>query len=214
MFAIYDIQGRRFRDTLERLYKVREAQPGHGPLWTREHAQPPYPPGAGATHRGGAESPVSRAAQQAYREMLQRHEREPIHHAYQLMSHPVVTIRADLGVAAAKDRFRKQRFHQFPVLNAQLRIVGMLSERDLLRFLLLQDDPAHTVRGQDVAHAMSRAVITADPISDVRRIARVMLEFHLGAMPIVDEADALVGLVSRSDILHAVVSDPPLNLWS
>jgi acetoin utilization protein AcuB len=84
----------------------------------------------------------------------------------------------------------------------------MLSERDLLRFLVIEDEQLRYVRGNTVADAMSSEVITADPVSDVCRIAKVMLDYRLSALPIVDARDTLIGLVSRSDILYAVTSDP------
>lgn len=84
----------------------------------------------------------------------------------------------------------------------------MLSERDLLRFLVIKDEQLRYARGNTVADAMPSEVITADPVSDVRRIAKLMLDYRLSALPIVDERDALIGLVSRSDILYAVTSDP------
>ena len=62
---------------------------------------------------------------------------------------------------------------------------------------------------------METPVVTADPASDVRRIARVMLEYHVPALPVVDEqTHALVGIVSRGDVLRCVVTDPPLTLWA
>jgi CBS domain-containing protein len=36
----------------------------------------------------------------------------------------------------------------------------------------------------------------------------------LPGLPVVDEQDAVIGFVSRTDILHAVVADPPLDLWT
>jgi CBS-domain-containing membrane protein len=42
-----------------------------------------------------------------------------------------------------------------------------------------------------------------------------MLEYHVPALPVVDEQSfVLVGIVSRSDILRCVVNDPPLTLWA
>jgi CBS domain-containing protein len=61
---------------------------------------------------------------------------------------------------------------------------------------------------------MAAELITTDPVTDVGRIAHLMLSYHLSAVPVVDEQDALIGLVSRSDVLRAVTSDPPLSLWT
>jgi len=100
------------------------------------------------------------------------------------------------------------------VLNERQQIVGMVSELNLLRVLLIEDTQLSYVPGKTVADIMSAEVITADPITDVRRIARVLVNYELSAVPIVDERDALIGLVSRSDILRSASNDPPLSLWS
>ena len=50
-------------------------------------------------------------------------------------------------------------------------------------------------------------------VGDIRRIAAVMLENRVDGVPITGQGGRLVGFVSRSDILRAVVSDPPLSLW-
>jgi acetoin utilization protein AcuB len=41
----------------------------------------------------------------------------------------------------------------------------------------------------------------------------VSLERRVDGVPIVNQSEALVGFVSRSDILRAVMVDPPLSLW-
>ena len=73
--------------------------------------------------------------------------------------------------------------HQAPVLNPTMEVIGLVSERDLLTVI------------------------------DIRRIARVLLDTGLTALPVVGEAGALLGVVSRGDILRAAVADPPLSLW-
>jgi CBS domain-containing protein len=50
--------------------------------------------------------------------------------------------------------------------------------------------------------------------TDIRRVARVLLDTHLPGLPVVSEDGAVTGFVSRTDILRAVVHDPPLDLWS
>ena len=49
---------------------------------------------------------------------------------------------------------------------------------------------------------------------NIRRVARVLLDTGLPGLPVVDEQGMVTGFVSRSDILRAVVADPPLDLWT
>lgn len=64
-----------------------------------------------------------------------------------------------------------------------------------------------------VGDVMTTPVVAASPLTDIRRIARVMLDRDVDGVPIVNEAGVLLGFVSRSDILRAVVTDPPLSMW-
>ena len=215
MFAIYDVQGRRFRNTLEHLQKVRATQASQrASLRSDGGEQAPQNLAEQTGDRTADHHPLSYDARQAYLDILHIKEREAVVHAYQLMSHPVITVPLALDIPVAWQRFREQPYHQLPVLDRQQRIVGILSERDLLRFLVTDGEQISFVPGKAVADAMTSEVITADPVTDVRRIAHVMLSYHLSAVPVVDEQDALIGLVSRSDILRAVTSDPPLSLWT
>ena len=215
MFAIYDVQGRRFRSSLEHLQKVRATQASQRASLRSDGGEQTLQNLAEQTAgRTADHQPVSYDARQAYLDILHIKEREAVVHVYQLMSHPVVTVPLALDIPVAWRHFREQPYHQLPVLDRQQRIVGILSERDLLRFLVTDGEQISCVPGKTVADAMAAEVITADPVTDVRRIAQVMLSYHLSAVPVVDEQDALIGLVSRSDILRAVTSDPPLSLWT
>lgn len=57
-------------------------------------------------------------------------------------------------------------------------------------------------------------VITADPIADIRRVCQVMIDLKLDAMPVVNQEDIVVGMVSKTDIIKAVSHLPKLQLWS
>jgi acetoin utilization protein AcuB len=214
MFAIYDIQGRHFRDTLENLRKVRQPQASQWiPLRSDMTDDETQPVPANSKRDSGGRI-LYRKAEQAYREIRQLNQREPIYHAYQLMSHPVKTLPMKLDILTARRCIQELGFRQMPVLSSQRRIVGMLSVENLLQCIVTDGDQVRYLCGKCVEDAMSQEVITADPVSDIRRIAQVMQEYHLNGVPIVDEQDALIGIVSRSDILRAVINDPPLNLWT
>ena len=214
MFAIYDIQGRSFRDTLENLRKVREARASTR-IRSRPGASEPVPRLIPNSSRGQTgKPPVSSKAIEAYREIRHLNQREPVYHAYQLMSYPVSTVSMEMGIIDAQRHFQQQGFRQMPVMSAEHRIVGMLSVEELLQFIINDDGKMQHAGGKGVADAMSPGVITADPVSDIRRVAQVMLEYHLNSVPIADDQDKLIGIVTRSDILRAVMNDPPLTMWS
>lgn len=214
MFAIYNTNGRRFRDSLENLRKVQKVQASqriqlHSNV--SEDETLPIPTSASTESSGTS---ASRQAVDAYKEMRQLNRREPIYHARQLMTHPVSTVQMDMDILAAHRHFQQHGFQQMPVMNDQQRLVGMLSVQNLLQFILIDGDQVQYLQGKTVADAMSQEVISADPISDIRRVAQVMQEHQLHGVPIVDEQDNLIGIVSRSDILRAVTNQPPLNMWS
>ena len=64
-----------------------------------------------------------------------------------------------------------------------------------------------------VSDVMATPVVAAAPVTDIRRIAAAMLEGGLSAVPIVNESQSIVGIVSRADVLRAVMTDPPVSLW-
>ncbi|MES3003833.1 MAG: CBS domain-containing protein [Pseudomonadota bacterium] len=61
---------------------------------------------------------------------------------------------------------------------------------------------------------MHTPVPAVAPDTDIRRVAQALLDTGLPGLPVTDEHGAVIGFVSRSDILRAVVADPPLDLWS
>jgi CBS domain-containing protein len=67
---------------------------------------------------------------------------------------------------------------------------------------------------QRVSDLMWTPVPSVAPETDIRRLARVLLDTGLPGLPVVNEQDGVMGFVSRTDILRAVVADPPLDLWT
>ena len=160
-------------------------------------------------------TPLAAQAADAYQAMLPEDlDRGPLYQADQIMRSPVISVNSDDEVARAWRVLVEHQIRQAPVLDTGGRLVGIVSERNLLTALNVDDQgQVRDVMRRRVADVMTTPVVAAHPITDIRQIASVMLEGDVDGVPIVNEQGLLSGFVSRSDILGAVVKDPPLSLW-
>ena len=108
---------------------------------------------------------------------------------------------------------------QAPVVGTDNVLVGLLTRADLSRPDRMPGPDTHPLvwratLAQSVVDVMWTPVPSVAEDTDIRRLARVLLDTGLPGLPVVDEAGRVIGFVSRSDILRAVVADPPLDLWT
>lgn len=96
-------------------------------------------------------------------------------------------------------------FRHVPVVDADQHVVGMLSERDLRTRLGVEierfPEAASSVLDEEVETIMSRAPITVDPEAPLRDVVGILADERIGAVPIVDDAERLLGIVSYLDVL-------------
>jgi CBS domain-containing protein len=130
------------------------------------------------------------------------------------MSREVATLGPETRVDDAWRFLAARGFGQAPVLDAARGLVGLVTLADLLSVLNVDEGGVRDIRASRVSDVMTTPVITTDPVSDVRRVARVLLDYDLPGIPVVGESDELVGLVTRGDILRSVIHEPPLSLWA
>lgn len=208
MFTIHGVTGQVFSGTLEEMNRV------HATDKTRkvraiEQEGDELGGGAVEIRRRPRESAI-----QAYRHMLSHDlERGPLYHAYQIMQTRVISVLASDDAARAWHVLRKHNIHQAPVLNDETQMVGIVSERELLTALIIDAGIIVESLGRRVADVMTSPVVAAATVTDVRRIAAVMLNHGVDGVPITNDSGHLIGFISRSDILSALVMEPPLSLW-
>jgi acetoin utilization protein AcuB len=137
--------------------------------------------------------------------------------AEQIMSAPVVTLTPEASIADALQEFQDHAFRHLPVILPSGELVGMVSERDILRYLASLNADYQTqappVDDARVAQLMTPQVLTATVDTDVRYIARLFVEQRIGAIPVVKDA-AIQGIICRSDVLSAVMRHYALELWA
>jgi CBS domain-containing protein len=127
------------------------------------------------------------------------------------MQVPVVTVRDDDGVAHAARVLLHHRISSVPVVDGDDRLVGMVSESDLLRGRVGRDPRAHVLAGGEdedaslrlVSDVMTPRVLTVDMRADLADAAALLLDHAVKALPVLDNR-RLVGVLARRDVLRAV----------
>jgi CBS domain-containing membrane protein len=125
-----------------------------------------------------------------------------------LMSAPVRTITPDRNLSALAELFDLHDLRHVPVIDEEGDVVGLISDRDLLRNILTDqaDVPLSVrnaaMRGTPVESIMTVDVVTLEPNDTARKAARVLLENKFGCVPITEGA-RLVGIITQSDFLRA-----------
>lgn len=84
--------------------------------------------------------------------------------------------------------------------NGSPRVVGMITDRDICMSALFEGKPLCDLR---VASAMSRRVLVCLPSDQPARVERVMRERQIRRVPVTDESQNLLGIVSLADLARA-----------
>jgi CBS domain-containing protein len=209
MFSVYGVTGQVFSGTLEDMNRVRGLARSRSSRPTdRDEAN------LQIDHLGIAGNRPNDKAVQAYRAMLpQEIERGPLYHAGQIMQRKVICVGVEDDVGKAWKTLQSHSIHQAPVLDDASQLVGMVGERQLLTAINMETGKIIEGLARRVGDVMRTPVITANPVTDIRRIAAALLTHRIDGVPVTGEQGRLVGYLSRSNILRAVVADPPLSLW-
>ena len=211
MFHLFTLQGKRIDAQLEQLPK--NSRVHHTKSNNRMKKFMEGDPrntgidaGAGSVRNYGAD---------VYKEAMQdSSEKYPVFHASDIMSSPALTIGPEVSVGDAWAKFMDKKVHHMPVLSSEGKLIGIVSDRDLLKKLIINDGKIETARDVTVNDVMCTEVLAAAPLTDIRRIAKAMLDHHIGAMPIVTGEGVIIGIITRSDILYAIIHQPELKLWA
>jgi acetoin utilization protein AcuB len=156
-------------------------------------------------------------ASAAYQQVKALHEEKPVVVAQQIMSSPVVTLTEQATLDEAVLFLHARRFRHVPVTADDGDLIGMISDRDLLHALSGFDERYEQQRAaadvnDRVTSFMRSPVLTAIENTDVRLIARLFVEYHIGAVPVLT-GQTIAGIITRSDVLRAVMLHYGLELW-
>ncbi len=129
-----------------------------------------------------------------------------------VMTTRVIWVRKDAPFRELAAALRRHRVSAFPVLGDDDKVIGVVSEADLLAKEALDGEPgvfagilhhrdAEKARGITAGDLMTAAVVAVAPEDTVEHAAQLMYSRKVKRLPVIDGRGHLVGILSRADVL-------------
>ncbi|HTQ88152.1 MAG TPA: CBS domain-containing protein [Streptosporangiaceae bacterium] len=129
-----------------------------------------------------------------------------------VMTTRVIWVRKDATFREMAAALRQYRVSAFPVVDDDRKVIGVVSEADMLAKEALDGEPGvfsgilhrrdqAKARGITAGDLMTAAVVAVRPEDTVEHAAKLMYDRGVKRLPVTDESGHLVGIISRSDVL-------------
>lgn len=115
-----------------------------------------------------------------------------------VMSKPALVVDPSMSFKKCVDLMRIHEVSAVPVVAADRRLVGLLSEGDLVRRL----DHDRAIAAPVAEDLMTRDVVSVEATASVTAAARRMIDRNVKSLPVVDAAGHVIGMISRVDVLR------------
>lgn len=225
MFFVFGPAGQVYRGGAHQLSQVMAVSSVQRPQALSSQSRPPLPEADVPAHRAGPDASAAPPMRQlqaawAYAQTgrARPKARRPLTQVSDVMTREVFSLPMAMPIQDAWQALRLEQLSQAPVVNARGQVVGLLRRSDMAPEDLLPDldsvKRTFAQARQPIADVMLSPSPTVSDDTDLRRVAKALLETGLSGLPVTDEAGMLRGFVARTDILRALVADPPLDLWS
>lgn len=211
MFAIYNNGSVGFRSTADNLYELKNLDaPSKSSLKPDDDTLfQDY-----ANEKKKKQSTAQNInAVNTYKKMANIDTSEEVYHVRDIMTKDCIYIDNHSTIIDAYNILKKYKVSQIPVVSFGKKIIGLINKKIILNLIIDDIENTNFTLNKKLDDIYLPEVITVDPISDIRRVAKVMLDFKLDAIPVVDDNDTLIGIVSKTDIIKAVSTIPKLQLW-
>jgi CBS domain-containing protein len=118
----------------------------------------------------------------------------------EIMATKLVRLSPDMNIEEAIGLLLKHRISGAPVVDAESKLVGILSEKDCLR--IFANGAYNNLPGGVVGQYMSKTLTTIDANADLFSVADIFFQNTFRRLPVLDDEGHLLGQVSRRDVLE------------
>lgn len=140
-------------------------------------------------------------------------------HVRDVMTKDVISITKYESIMRVATILSDKNISGIPVVDKEKKVIGIITQADILSMIGVRRD--HTFKdllkhmlgealperkiGDHVGDIMTSSVQTVRPDATIAEVARTMDDKRIRRLPVVDDKNALIGIISRADILKAVI---------
>ena len=133
--------------------------------------------------------------------------------ASHIMTSPVRSVSFSQSIESVRNYLKETGLKHLPVIDASGLLVGLLTDRDLLRGYRVDAQVQKPLPpSTPVLDLMQTGIITATDDTELRDIAQAMVNEGVRCIPIVN-GDEILGIITATDVLKCVVSTGTLDGW-
>jgi CBS domain-containing protein len=132
------------------------------------------------------------------------------------MTESVVVIEVDRPLSEALACFRQYGIHHLPIVR-QGRLAGMLSSADVLKlehFAPAGTDARFLDERLELEQLMRTPVVSVQGTTPLAEAAETLIAAGVHALPVIDDDERVIGIVSSTDLIRSLLRGPPRRLES
>lgn len=130
-------------------------------------------------------------------------------YAKTVMKKDVVTVHPEMSLDQVIDILIQRNITGMPVVNEDMTIAGIITEKDILNFLIEQDvfdlTNERLLCETTAYHVMTASVVALDEDAPLEVVCHTLVGRNFRRVPIINKDGKLVGIISRKDII-AIIS--------
>jgi len=141
-----------------------------------------------------------------------------------IMVKDVISISPKVSIKDAVAQLRKIKISGLPVVDTNNKLVGMFTEKGMLRYILpgyikkvgafvyhnnarvIKNRVQELLNERAVEDIMQKEVVTVDADASIAELARLMLTHSIRRVPVVMHDGTMVGIVAREDVIKTVIA--------
>ena len=119
--------------------------------------------------------------------------------AGEIMNKKILPLHENLSIDEAWKLVKDHQIEHFPIVSSEGKLVGLLSEREILRKIEAKEGK------KSLKEVVSKETLCAEESANLHDVIQVFFDENLEAVPVVDEDQKVLGILSKNELLQTMM---------